>query len=101
KFYLLRLDDVLYVHSEGTSVLVETVSGTYSAVQPSLRHLEEYLEPLGFFRVSRHHLVNLRHVREIIPMFNRTYRLVLDDPRGTRLDVSRRRSSLLRLALGF
>ncbi len=47
------------------------------------------------------YLVNLKYVDEVVPMFNRTYELVMKDDRRSRVPVSRRKAVELRDLLGF
>jgi DNA-binding LytR/AlgR family response regulator len=56
------------------------------------------LQGAGFYRISRGELVNLSHVRELLPWFSGTYRAKLND--GTELDVSRDRSRGLLQQMG-
>lgn len=67
-------------------------------LRETLAELEERLDPRQFVRVHRSALVNLQHIREIQPMFNGQYVLILRC--GARVPVSRRRRALLEGALG-
>ena len=50
----------------------------------TLRELEERLDPEAFFRAHKASLVNLRHVKEIVPWFGGRYKLVMRDHAGQR-----------------
>ncbi|MGH3665620.1 MAG: LytR/AlgR family response regulator transcription factor [Egibacteraceae bacterium] len=54
-----------------------------------------------FFRAHRSHLVNLDHVRELVPDFKGSLRLVMDDRQQSRIEVSRRQARELRRLLGL
>ncbi len=52
----------------------------------------------GFRRINRGTLVNMEHVRELLPWFSGTYRVKLTN--GAELDVSRDRARQLTQAMG-
>jgi DNA-binding LytR/AlgR family response regulator len=66
----------------------------------TLSELERRL-PGHFFRTHRSSLVNLRCVRELVPDFRGALVLVMDDPQGSRVEVSRRQAPELRRRLGL
>ncbi|HEY8339272.1 MAG TPA: LytTR family DNA-binding domain-containing protein [Egibacteraceae bacterium] len=66
----------------------------------TLSELERRL-PRHFFRAHRSHLVNLEHVRELVPDFKGALVLVMDDRQASRVEVSRRQARALRRVLGL
>lgn len=54
-----------------------------------------------FFRAHRSYLVNLDHVRELVPDFKGALVLVMDDAQASRVEVSRRQARKLRRLLGL
>lgn len=54
-----------------------------------------------FFRAHRSYLVNLDYVRELVPDFRGALVLVMDDPHGSQVEVSRRQARELRRLLGM
>lgn len=92
-----------------TSILFATAARGYSYLQLpeervlvsfSLNDLERRLSG-RFFRTHRSYLVNLDHVRELRPDTNGALVLLLDDPRRSRVEVSRRQARDLRRRLGL
>ncbi|WP_166846415.1 LytTR family DNA-binding domain-containing protein [Isoptericola sp. BMS4] len=69
-------------------------------VSYSLNELERRLRG-HFFRAHRAYLVNLDHVRELVPDFRGTLALVMDDRQRSRVEVSRRHARELRRRLGL
>ena len=67
-------------------------------IEKTVGQLEQMLQGAGFYRISRGELLNLSHVRELLPWFSGTYRVKLND--GTELDVSRDRSRGLLQQMG-
>lgn len=54
-----------------------------------LHEMEQRLSPYGFIRTHRSSLVNINHVLEVIPWFNGSVKLTLDDKDKTEVLVSR------------
>ncbi len=69
KCWFVTLRDVRYFQSEGNYVRV-FFHDQKPLVLRSLNTLEKKLDPLAFFRTSRKHIINLRHVDKIEPWFS-------------------------------
>jgi two-component system response regulator LytT len=65
----------------------------------TLRELEERVDPALFFRAHKSSLVNLRHVKEIVPWFGGRYKLVMRDQAGSEVALSRAQARELRARL--
>ncbi|WP_246012474.1 LytR/AlgR family response regulator transcription factor [Myceligenerans xiligouense] len=65
----------------------------------SLNELERRLRG-HFFRTHRSYLVNLDHVRELVPDFKGALACVMNDRQRSRVEVSRRQAAELRRRLG-
>ncbi len=90
---LLPVQEVLYCYADGGRTRVVTVQGELPS-RWSLRDLAERLEPAWFFRAHRAYLVNLAHVRGVIPWTRNAYSLALDGRRE--VPLSRHRVRALR-----
>lgn len=76
------------------SVVTSTLEG-----QSKCRTLEELfdlLDPAVFWRAHRSYLVNINHIREVVPWFKSTYQLRMDDRKNTEIPVSRAQTRRLR-----
>jgi DNA-binding LytR/AlgR family response regulator len=62
----------------------------------TLRELEERLDPATFFRAHKATLVNLAHVKAIVPWFGGRVKLAMDDTAGGEVVVSRAQARVLR-----
>lgn len=100
KTILVNLSDIVYAFAERDQVYLKTFKDTFST-NFTLKELTSRLDPGIFFRTHRCCLVNLRRVREIIPFFNGTYTLVLDDQDSSEVPLSRAQAKKLRQILGF
>ena len=53
---------------EDRIIHIYTVTGTYRLKNVNLSQLTDQMQPFGFVRVNRSHLVNIRHIRAIMGM---------------------------------
>ena len=79
-FFAFVRDRVLYI---GTKDSIETCD-------LSLNELEAILNrSRSFFRSHRNYILNVKHIKEIIPWFNNTYLIKMNDDSQTDIPVSR------------
>ena len=45
----------------------------------------DQLDPEVFWRVHRSFVVNIQHIREVVPWFKSSYQLRMDDPKKTEI----------------
>jgi two-component system, LytTR family, response regulator len=81
-------ENILFIRCQGGELFVHTYEGKYKA-KPAMHELEQKLSPFGFIRTHRSFLVNINHVLELIPWFNGSYKLHMDDPEKSEVLVSR------------
>jgi two-component system LytT family response regulator/two-component system response regulator LytT len=62
----------------------------------TLEELLDLLEPAAFWRAHRGFVVNINHIREVVPWFKSSYQLRMDDKRQTEIPVSRNQTKRLR-----
>jgi two-component system LytT family response regulator/two-component system response regulator LytT len=62
----------------------------------TLEELLEQLDPAVFWRAHRGFVVNINHIREVVPWFKSSYQLRMDDKRQTEIPVSRAQTRRLR-----
>lgn len=80
---------IVYAHVDGRSYMTGY----------TLKHLEERLDGEQFFRAHKSALVNLDHVREIIPGSGGCHTLVMNDTASTAVPLSRSQARTLRARL--
>jgi two-component system LytT family response regulator/two-component system response regulator LytT len=76
------------------SVVTRTVEGDSNC--RTLEELMDQLEAEEFWRVHRSYVVNIHHIREVVPWFNSSYQLRMDDRKQTEVPVSRSQTKRLR-----
>ena len=100
KVILVNPGDILCVVAEEGRAVLQTVDGRLPT-QFTLAELEQRLARSGFFRAHRGYLVNLQHVREVIPYTRNSYSLRLDDADRTEIPLSKSAARELRELLGY
>jgi len=80
---------------EGTiSVVTRAVEGHSNC--RTLEELMDQLSPETFWRAHRSYVVNIQHIREVVPWFKSSYQLRMDDAQKTEIPVSRSQTKRLR-----
>lgn len=80
---------------EGTiSVVTPTLEGSSNV--RTLEELSDQLDPDTFWRAHRSFLVNIQHIREVVPWFKSSYLLRMDDRKHTEIPVARAQVKRLR-----
>lgn len=89
RMVVLRPAEILFAKSdERRQTLLQTEKGPmYTKL--ALKELEQMLGQQGFLRIHKSYLVNLSKVREIIPWFNNTYVLALENCSEKNIPVAR------------
>ena len=100
KVALVNPGDILYAVAEQGRAFLHTANGRLPT-QFTLSELEQRLARSGFFRAHRGYLVNLQHVKEVIPYTRNSFTLVLDDAEGTEIPLSKAAARELRELLGY
>jgi len=100
KTILVAESDIFYAYSEQDYIYIKTY-GDKLVIRFTLKELEARLNPMVFFRTHRCYLVNLHKVKEIVPFFNGTYNLVVEDGEKSQVPVSRAQAKKLRKIIGF
>jgi two-component system LytT family response regulator/two-component system response regulator LytT len=96
RLLLVDQKDVCFASIEGgtISVVTKTVEGDSNC--RTLEELTEQLDPEGFWRAHRSFVVNIQHIREVVPWFKSSYQLRMDDRKQTEIPVSRSQTKRLR-----
>lgn len=81
EIYLIKTDSI-------KKLLIYTNKGILESALP-LKVLEAKLAPCGFLRTHKSYIVNMNKVREVIPWFNDTYILTLENCPEKEIPVSR------------
>jgi DNA-binding LytR/AlgR family response regulator len=95
---LLLVDqrEICFASIEGGAISVVTRSLEGQSNCRTLEELMDQLDPEAFWRAHRSFVVNIQHIREVVPWFKSSYQLRMDDPKKTEVPVSRAQTKKLR-----
>ena len=100
KVALVNPGDILFAEVEDGRTFLQTREGRLPT-QFTLSELEERLGRSGFFRAHRAYLVNMQHIKEVIPYTRDSFSLRLDDPANTEIPLSKSAANELKELLGY
>jgi two-component system response regulator LytT len=95
---LLLIDqaEICYAAIDEGVIRVVTQAFEGSSKCRTLEELLELLDPALFWRAHRGFVVNINHIREVVPWFKSSYQLRMNDKRQTEIPVSRAQTKRLR-----
>src|ERR1700757_117061 len=99
RLFLTDPKDICYATIDDGVITVATSGHAGLEGQSNCRTLEELfdsLDPASFWRAHRSFLVNINHIREVVPWFKSSYQLRMDDKKQTEIPVSRAQTRRLR-----
>ncbi|MGH9481730.1 MAG: LytR/AlgR family response regulator transcription factor [Terriglobales bacterium] len=94
--YLLDPQEIVFAKVDDGVITIATRQLEGQATYRTLEELHAALEAANFWRAHRAYLVNLNHVKEVVPWFNSSYQLRMDDKKQSEVPVSRTQSRHLR-----
>jgi two-component system LytT family response regulator/two-component system response regulator LytT len=95
---LLLIDqaEICYAAIDDGVIRVVTQSFEGSSKCRTLEELLDLLDPAVFWRAHRGFVVNINHIREVVPWFKSSYQLRMNDKKQTEIPVSRAQTRRLR-----
>lgn len=94
--YLLDPQEIVFAKIEDGVISVATRQWEGHAAHRTIEELQAALDGGKFWRAHRSYLVNLDHVKEVVPWFNSSYQLRMNDRKQSEIPVSRSQSRHLR-----
>jgi two-component system, LytTR family, response regulator LytT len=104
RLFLVNQKDVCYASIDDGVISVATSGANGMEGQSNCRTLEELLDSLDphlFWRAHRSYLVNINHIKEVVPWFKSSYQVRMDDKKQTEIPVSRAQTKRLRELFGL
>lgn len=93
KIEILKLDEIVHCESDMSYTIFHTAKESIM-VSRTMGYYEELLEPYGFFRLHRSHLINMQHIRKV----HKTDAGEVELTTGARIPLSqRKREAFLKL----
>ncbi len=96
RLLLVNHKDICFATIEDGVISVTTAMVEGLSNCRTLEELTDQLDPEMFWRVHRSYVVNIQHIREVVPWFKSSYQLRMDDPKKTEIPVSRNQTKRLR-----
>ena len=96
RLLLVDQKEICFASIEDGAISVTTAGVEGTSNCRTLEELMEQLNPATFWRTHRSFVVNLQHIREVVPWFKSSYQLRMDDPKKTEIPVSRGQTKRLR-----
>ena len=95
---LLLIDqaEICYAAIDDGVIRVVTQSFEGQSKCRTLEELLDLLDPALFWRAHRGFVVNINHIREVVPWFKSSYQLRMNDKKQTEIPVSRNQTRRLR-----
>jgi len=96
RLMLVDADDVAYASIEDGLITVVAKDIEGSSNYRTLEELQASLDPDVFWRAHRSYVVNINHIKEVVPWFKSSYMLKMDDRQQSEVPVSRAQTKRLR-----
>ena len=87
KIQFVTVDDIDWINAEDNYVRIYAAGKTY-LMRETVGGIEARLDPAKFMRIRRSTIVRIERIKEIRPLMNGTFELLLED--GTRVTSARR-----------
>jgi two-component system response regulator LytT len=96
RMLLVDAEDVVYASiTDGLiTVVAKDIEGTSN--YRTIEELQTSLDSESFWRAHRSYLVNINHIKEVVPWFKSSYMLKMSDKKATEIPVSRAQTKRLR-----
>ncbi|MGH9862248.1 MAG: LytR/AlgR family response regulator transcription factor [Candidatus Acidiferrales bacterium] len=96
RLLLIDSNELVFATIEDGTITLATRELEGTSNYRTLEDLQETLDPRRFWRVHRSYVVNVNHIKEVVPWFKSSYQLRLNDRRGSTVPVSRAQTRRLR-----
>jgi len=96
RLFLIDQKDICFASIDEGVITVATPTLEGQSKCRTLEELLEQLDPAIFWRAHRSYVVNINHIKEVVPWFKSSYQLRMDDKKQTEIPVSRAQTRRLR-----
>jgi two-component system, LytTR family, response regulator LytT len=96
RMILIDADDMIYASIQDGAITIYARDAEGESNYRTVDELAEMLDPGVFWRPHRSYLININHIKEVVPWFKSSYMLKMDDKRATEIPVSRAQTKRLR-----
>ncbi len=96
RMILIDADDMIYASIQDGAITIYSRDAEGVSNYRTVDELAEMLDPAVFWRPHRSYLININHIKEVVPWFKSSYMLKMDDKRASEIPVSRAQTKRLR-----
>ncbi|MBV8456769.1 MAG: response regulator [Acetobacteraceae bacterium] len=96
RLLLVDQKDVCFAAIDEGTITVATPTLEGQSKCRTLEELLDLLDPVVFWRAHRSYVVNINHIKEVVPWFKSSYQLRMADKKQTEIPVSRAQTKRLR-----
>jgi two-component system LytT family response regulator/two-component system response regulator LytT len=96
RMFLADADDLVYASIEDGTITIFTRDSEGVSNFRTIEELQASLDSDHFWRAHRSFLVNISHIKEVVPWFKSSFMLKMDDKRASEIPVSRAQTRRLR-----
>lgn len=96
RMFLVNSEDMVFASIQDGTITICTRDFEGLSNYRTLEELAGSLDADTFWRAHRSHLVNINHIKEVVPWFKSSYMLKMNDKRGSEIPVSRAQTRRLR-----
>jgi two-component system LytT family response regulator/two-component system response regulator LytT len=94
--FMIDASDLIYATIDNGTITLVSSQAEGQCSYKTLEELQADLDPNIFWRTHRSFVVNINHIREVVPWFKSSYQVRVDDKKGTEIPVSRVQTRRLR-----
>jgi two-component system LytT family response regulator/two-component system response regulator LytT len=96
RLILVDAEDVIYATIQDGTIRIFAREAEGASNYRTLEELAAGLDADTFWRAHRSYLVNINHIKEVVPWFKSSYMLKMSDKRASEIPVSRAKTRRLR-----
>jgi two-component system, LytTR family, response regulator LytT len=101
RLFLVDSEEIIFASIEDGVISIVTRELEGQSNFRTVEELQANLDPQVFWRVHRSYLVNVNHIKEVVPWFKSSYQLKMEDRKQTEIPVSRAQTRKLRELLNL
>jgi two-component system LytT family response regulator/two-component system response regulator LytT len=96
RMFLVDAEDVIYASIQDGTITIFARDFEGVSNYRTIEDLAASLDADVFWRAHRSYLVNINHIKEVVPWFKSSYMVKMDDKRASEIPVSRAQTKRLR-----
>ncbi|HLW81737.1 MAG TPA: LytTR family DNA-binding domain-containing protein [Candidatus Acidoferrales bacterium] len=96
RMFLVDADEMVFASIQDGAITIFTKDSQGVSNYRTIEELQASLESDRFWRAHRSYLVNIDHIKEVVPWFKSTFMLKMNDKRSSEIPVSRSQTRHLR-----